>query len=404
MNIIKEQVLTRVPIFSWCKEIEDEALQQAINLANHPVIAGPVALMPDCHTGYGMPIGGVIVCKNAVIPNAVGVDIGCGMGAIQTNISVDDITKEQLRAIIQKIKLRIPMGEGHCHRQPQFWWVLNDFLDEARHAGWYNEVMWETAQRNIGTLGGGNHFIEVQRGSDGFVWLMLHSGSRNLGYQVAKHYNNIAKELNDRWYSDVPCDDLSFLPVDTEVGQAYIRDMNLALKYAQYNRSVMMRVVKECFMEIMKPVAFATEVNIHHNYAAQENHLGKNLWIHRKGATSAREGQLGIIPGAMGSNSYIVVGLGHKKSYCSCSHGAGRIMSRTKASATLEKEKCDADMSGIVWDGFKRNRGRGNKPPKSRYDLSEAPGAYKNIDEVMAAQEDLIKIQTKLSTMAVLKG
>ena len=393
----KLDIAAKIPILSWCKNLEEEALNQAINLANHPTTVGFVALMPDCHTGYGMPIGGVIACKNAIIPNAVGVDIGCGMCAVQTNILIEDINKEHLRSILQKIKLRIPMGEGNAHRTLQKWSGLYRMLAMKMDAKTF-----ELAQKNLGTLGGGNHFIEIQKSDNGFIWLMLHSGSRNLGYQIAQYHHNIALDLNKKWHSNTSCDDLAFLPTNSDYGKGYLNDMDYALNYAKENRVRMMRVVKECVMEVMKQVSFATEVNIHHNYASLENHLGQNLWIHRKGATSAKKGQLGIIPGAMGSYSYIVEGLGNPSSFQSCSHGAGRTMSRTKASETLDKEKCEEQMKDIVWDGFKKRKKRKDGTPK--YDLSEAPNAYKNINEVIEAQKDLVKILVKLETLAVLKG
>jgi tRNA-splicing ligase RtcB len=409
MDLDEEEA--KLPILTWCDNLEEGALEQAIDLANHPVVVGHVALMPDCHQGYGMPIGGVIACRNAVIPNAVGVDIGCGMSAIQTNLIADKITKPQLRDIINRIKDRIPMGAGHAHKEPQKWSSMDALTDcmvyEPRTGGWFNQKMWHTVKCNLGTLGGGNHFIEIQKGSDGYVWLMLHSGSRNFGYQVAKYYNDVAKKLNDQWRSAIPCNDLAFLPTDSQEGQDYISSMNFALSYAQENRNRMMQVVMECVDDVMKRsvgmVYFTKEINIHHNYAAIEHHLGKNLWIHRKGATSAREGQMGIIPGAMGSFSYIVKGKGVASSFQSCSHGAGRTMSRTKASATLNREECDEAMEGVVWDGFKKWKGH-KKQEDSKYDLSESPQAYKDIASVMEAQEDLVEIVVELKTLAVLKG
>lgn len=400
-----EPLNAKLPILSWCDDLDPIAQEQATNLANHPVVVGHVALMPDCHAGYGMPIGGVIACKNAVIPNAVGVDIGCGMAAVQTDIQ-HEVSKEELRDIINRIKDRIPMGEGHAHKEPQKWngiEIMTNCMFHTPHPhGWFDTKMWDLAKRNLGTLGGGNHFIEIQKGSDGYLWLMLHSGSRNLGYQIAKYYNDVAKKLNDKWYSAVPSNDLAFLPADSQEGQDYIDDMNFALSYAQENRKRMMEIVQECVWEVI-PHGVTEEINIHHNYAALEHHLGKNLWVHRKGATSARDGQFGIIPGAMGSYSYIVEGKGLPSSFMSCSHGAGRTMSRTKASATLERENCDEAMKGIVWDGFKKRRGR-KKQEDPKYDLSESQYAYKDISSVMEAQTDLVKKVVELRTLAVLKG
>jgi tRNA-splicing ligase RtcB len=404
------------PIYSWCPDIEPSAMEQVINLTNYPVITH-VALMPDCHMGFGMPIGGVIACKNAVIPNAVGVDIGCGMSAVRTNIPAEAISKEQLRSIIDAIKKCVPMGQGQAHEEVQEWSGFDTWIaikDELSHDTKCLEVFektWRLAQRNFGTLGGGNHFIELQKDEGGFLWIMLHSGSRNIGHKIASHYHNIAIDLNKKWHSSIPNLELSFLPTDSNEGQDYINDMNFALGYAQENRHRMMKCINYVIDNKLKgtfgTVYFEPSINIHHNYAALENHMGKNVWVHRKGATSAREGEIGIIPSDMGkdSPSYIVRGKGNVLSLTSCSHGAGRTMSRTNASKTLSREECDETMQGIVWDGFKKWKRHGKKKEGDpKYDLSEAHGAYKDIDSVMENQEDLVEIVHKLMTIAVLKG
>lgn len=399
----KLKIKTRVPILSWCNDLEEGALKQAIDLANHPVVVGHIALMSDCHTGFGMPIGGVIACKDAVIPNAVGVDIGCGMGVIQTNLKSNEVTKPQLRLILDKIKELIPMGKGYSHKEPYEDWDYFFSLYETTIKGQHQEKTRETASRNLGTLGGGNHFIEIQVDNNGFIWLMLHSGSRNLGYQIAKYHHNISKTLNKKWHSNIPCEDLAFLPIDSNEGKSYLTDMCFAMEYARLNRDIMMSNVRLSVKEVFPDVKFDKPINIHHNYASLEHHFGQNLWVHRKGATSAKIGQKGIIPGAMGSYSYIVEGLDNAASLKSCSHGAGRVMSRTQASATLSRAKCDEAMHGIVWDGFKKRKSR-KKQEDSKYDLSEAPHAYKDIRSVMEAQQDLVKILVELKTLAVLKG
>lgn len=403
MKWIKDNLGT-LPVKSWCENIEDGALKQAANLASHPMIFRHVALMPDCHVGYGMPIGGVIACENAIIPNAVGVDIGCGMGAVQTNIPADSALPGLLGKILHSVKRSVPVGEGHAHDSRQAWDVL-DARDGDRPGG-VDSHCWHLAYCNLGTLGGGNHFIEIQKGDDGLVWLMIHSGSRNLGYRIAEYYNKLALKLNQCWHASIPDKQLAFLPADTAEGQAYIRDMNFALDYARENRSRIMEAFKRELTYIFKNAVFTREVNIHHNYAAMENHFGKNVWIHRKGATSAKEGEIGIIPGSMGTSSYIVEGLGNAESFMSCSHGAGRRMGRAEACRQLNKMECEKAMEGIVFDGFKTAKGKfGRNSAKGVvYDLDEAPMAYKDIEDVIASELDLIKPVVKLRPLGVLKG
>ncbi|MDR2808489.1 MAG: RtcB family protein [Spirochaetaceae bacterium] len=399
---------TKLPIRSWCRDIEADALEQARNLANHPVTRDHVALMPDAHTGYGMPIGGVIACEAAVIPNAVGVDIGCGMGAIKTNLDVDTIGDMAMRrSLIEEIKVRIPVGEGHSRKEPVAWEgfsLWHDSLDgSAEEPAWYTDNACQKLDRcNLGTLGGGNHFIELQKSEDGTVWLMLHSGSRNLGYRIAYFYHRQALLLNEQMGVELSDKNLAYLPVEHELGKAYIRDMNHALSYAQENRRIMMHYLKELMSAHFSSIEFLDEINIHHNYAAPEYHSGSLYWIHRKGATSARAGELGIIPGSMGTASYIVCGLGNEASFSSCSHGAGRRMGRADACRRLIPKECDEAMSGIVFDRWKRSyiKDQGKRLP----DLSEAPAAYKNIDKVIEAELDLVRPVVKLQPLAVVKG
>lgn len=401
MEWIKKEKHYRVPIKSWCRDIEDQALEQAEDLACHPVIFHHVALMPDCHVGYGMPIGGVIASREAVIPNAVGVDIGCGMGAVRTSLTAADMTRPQLREIVTAVKDRVPCGEGRAHKKAPAWETLAAELDERTERGWYSAHVRDLAGRNLGTLGGGNHFIEIQAGDDEQVWLMIHSGSRHLGNVIARFHHQAAQALNRKWHVDLPSPDLAFLPTDSDEGRAYIDDMNLALRYAKENRRLIMAHFMAALQTVFPEASFETPVNIHHNYAALENHFGANVWVHRKGATAARAGQTGIIPGSMGTPSYIVEGLGNPASFMSCSHGAGRVMGRKAASRILTPEACDQAMGGVVYDRWRKIR-RGKD--KGHYDLGEAPQAYKNIDTVMEAQEDLIKPLVKLQPLAVVKG
>lgn len=387
----ENQTLGKVPVKSWCERVEQGALEQAANLANHPKVFRHVALMPDCHVGYGMPIGGVVACQDALIPNAVGVDIGCGMCAVRTDFAAAAVSRRQIAECLDRIKLRVPLGEGHCHPQPQRW----DGLD--RLPDWLDPHARELAAKNLGTLGGGNHFIELQAGGDGVLWLMLHSGSRNLGYRIAEHHHRIALERQPA------LGDLAYLDTGGEAGRDYLREMNLALAYAQENRTRMMAVAKAAVAHVFKRLAFPEEINIHHNYAAPEVHFGETVWVHRKGATSAKAGEKGIIPGSMGTPSYIVCGRGHAESFASCSHGAGRTMGRMAASRALSKAECDRAMAEVVFSGWQPLRGRGKKGA-GMLDLSEAPQAYKDIDEVIAAELDLIEPLVRLRPLGVLKG
>jgi tRNA-splicing ligase RtcB len=401
MEWIKDEDNFKVPVKSWCKDIEEGAMAQAADLARHPLVFRHVALMPDCHQGYGMPIGGVIACTNAVIPNAVGVDIGCGMGAVRTSIDVSDTTKEQLRDVVKRIKETVPCGEGRAHKKAQNLDGFDEDINSYNDRKWFSDHVRDLACRNLGTLGGGNHFIEIQAGDDNQVWLMIHSGSRHLGNVIARFYNGRALELNRKWQSNIPNKDLAFLPVNTQEGQDYIKDMNFALDYAKENRRIIMERFIAAFQSVYEAAEFGNQVNIHHNYAALESHFGKDVWIHRKGATSAKLDETGIIPGSMGTPSYIVKGLGNIESFMSCSHGAGRVMGRMQATRTLTPEECDKAMDGIVYDRWSKVR-RGKT--KGMYDLSEAPQAYKNIDAVIEAEQDLIEPVVKLRPLGVVKG
>jgi tRNA-splicing ligase RtcB len=412
----------KVPVKSWCEDVDEQAMKQARNLANHPVIFKHVALMPDCHVGYGMPIGGVIACDDAVIPNAVGVDIGCGMAAVETDYSTVSMQQDKtlIRDILEGIREQVPLGEGHAHQTPRQWAGFDEYLDQlgirslddeaennGKLPGWFTREKWELAKRNLGTLGGGNHFIELQQSESGKLWIMLHSGSRNLGHAIASYYHKLAMELNRKWRSAIPDKDLSFLPLDSEEGQLYIRDMNFAMAYALENRKRMMACSKSAVADNIDGFQFLREVNIHHNYAALENHFGQNRWVHRKGATSAREGQIGIIPGSMGTASYIVEGLGNPESFQSCSHGAGRVLGRMQASRQLTLEECEKSMEGVVYDRWKKVKTRGKKQKKQNQgllDFGEAPLAYKDIDSVIQAELDLIRPLVKLKPLGVLKG
>ena len=401
MKWVKMEQGLRIPIKSWCADTEPGAMVQAENLAKHPVLAHHVALMPDCHQGYGMPIGGVIAAKDAIIPAAVGVDIGCGMIAVETDVPAERLAEMSFRRAIQeKLKERIPVGEGTSHKEQQEWDGFESYLD---HNGQVADFANALDRKNLGTLGGGNHFLEIQKSDSGFVWLMIHSGSRNLGKRIEEYYHRRAATLNERYHVELADPDLAFLPIKEKEGHDYFRDMLFALRYAFENRQRMMKVLKETFVEFVPETQFLREVNIHHNYAAFEEHFGETFCIHRKGATSAKLDEIGIIPGSMGTASYIVRGLGNPQSFMSCSHGAGRRMSRIAACRDLTVEECDAAMTGIVCERWQPYRKYG-KINKGYIDLSEAPQAYKAIDEVIEAERDLVEPLVRLTPLAVLKG
>ncbi len=388
-----EHIITteRIPIKLWIDNIEDGALVQAQNLANLPFAFKHIAIMPDCHPGYGMPIGGVLATNGVVIPNAVGVDIGCGMCALKTSLT--EIDTNILKKIMSSIRKSIPLGFDH-HNKRQ-----DDVLMPSAKTIIKNGIVekeYKAALKQIGTLGGGNHFIEIQKGSDGHIWIMIHSGSRNIGKKVAEHYNRLATKLNQRWHSSIPSKwELAFLPIETQEAKDYMTEMQYCVDFAFANRKLMMENIKEAFIEELTDVFHELDfVNIAHNYAQWENHFNTNVIVHRKGATSAKEGEIGIIPGSQGTKSYIVKGKGNPQSFNSCSHGAGRIMGRKQAQRELdlETEKAKLDNLGIV------------HAIRTVQDLDEAPGAYKNIDTVMENQKELIDIMVELTPLAVIKG
>lgn len=398
----------KIPIKSWIPEeqyyLDKAMVEQCENLAQLPFAFHHIALMPDGHLGYGMPIGGVMVTKDVIVPNAAGVDLGCGVCAVKTSLTEIDI--ETLKKIMGEIRKVIPVGFEH-HQKIQDYKYMPErkgYVRDGKHDIVLKE--WNNALTQIGSLGGGNHFISIEKGSDKHIWIMIHSGSRNLGFQVANYYNKIAIELNKKWHSQIPKQwELAFLPVDSEEGQAYLREMQYCVDFALANRKLMMERITDIFMKTFydeigfycKNCEFGDSeemINIAHNYISLENHFGENVFVHRKGATLAREGTIGIIPGSQGSPSFIVKGLGNKESFESCAHGAGRKMGRKEAIKTLdlEKEKERLNNMGVI------------HTIRRAQDLDEAPSAYKDISEVMNNQTDLVKILVELIPLAVIKG
>ena len=402
---------TKIPIKIWLPKDampEESCMEQAYHLANMPFLHKWVSLMPDTHTGMGMPIGGVIASEQVVIPNAVGADIGCGMGFVGTNIRAEDVKNIQtpngslIQGIVGDILRNVPVGFNR-HKKKQESVCLDTAMQQLGLYEGNPELLGEIegGYFQIGTLGGGNHFIEMQEDDEGFIGIMLHSGSRHFGNEICNLFNRKAKELNEKWHSGIPAEyRLAFLPMDTKEGQQYLRWMNLALDFAYENRSKMLTAVKAIFEKWIGKytnlsVGYGEEINCHHNYAAMEHHYGKNVLVHRKGATRAREGEIALIPGAMGSYSYVVRGKGNPESFCSSSHGAGRRYSRTGAMQAFSREEVISDLSeqGVVL-------GKHNKKDIAE----ESRFAYKDIDEVMANQVDLVEPIKRLKTIGVVKG
>ena len=386
------------PVFvqTWCDPIDEKTMIQVSNLAHLPFTFHHIALMADAHVGYGMPIGGVLAAKKVVIPNAVGSDIGCGMRAAMLHgLHVSQFTSGLRLKVLEQIRVRIPVGHRH-HAISQESGVMPQAEPNAELPIVTQEG--ESAHRQVGTLGGGNHFIELQADQQNNIWVMIHSGSRNVGKKVADAYNRQALDLNAKWHSAVPKEwELAFLPIDSPQGKQYLQEMEWCIKFARCSRALMMRRVGEVFESIFTGTSLgteATEIDICHNYARMEHHFGTNVMVHRKGATFAGEDNVGIIPGSQGTKSYIVRGLGNPDSFNSSSHGAGRRMGRNEAEAKLDlaAEVKKMDDQGII-HGIRHQT-----------DLDEAPGAYKSIEDVMAAQADLVDTLVELRPLAVLKG
>ncbi len=379
----------------WADDIETGAYRQIMNLSNHPYARKHIAIMPDCHEGFGMPIGAVLATADVIIPNAVGVDIGCGMSAVQTNLQ--GLSTNDTKTLMSRIRENIPLGYRHHkrsqgdHRMPDPVQLGFDPMELPVISREY-----ESALRQVGTLGSGNHFIEIQKAEDGSIWIMIHSGSRNIGKQVADYYNRKAVNSNKQAGEDYgPRTELAWLPTDSEEGSNYLKEMQYCIAFGMCNRYLMMERIIEMFEDIFG-AAFSCEepINIAHNYAAAESHFGLELIIHRKGATLASKGLKGIIPGSQGTTSYIVEGKGNADSFESCSHGAGRIMGRKQAIRTLDLD-----------DEIRRLNKKGIiHSIRTKGDLDEAPSAYKNIQQVMSLQSDLVNILVTLSPLAVIKG
>ena len=378
MNVLLEGSIP-IKIWSDLDKVEPQAREQLRNIARLPYIFRHVAVMPDVHLGIGATVGSVIASKGAISPSAVGVDIGCGMLAAPLGCNIDDLgSLSELRA---KIENAIPVGfSGHD--------VPQNITDLGVKASDRVRPFLTKAALQMGTLGGGNHFVEICDGGNGEAWLMLHSGSRGAGNQIAQIHIKNAKRLMDVWQIKLSDPDLAYIAQGTPDFDQYIQDLHWAQDYAMANRLHMLATLSRVLGIAIDP---ANVVNCHHNYVSQENHFGENVLVTRKGAVRARVGDRGIIPGSMGQRSYIVRGLGNPESFCSCSHGAGRLHSRNAAKRLFTVEDLASQTEGV----------------ECRKDigvLDEIPSAYKSIDEVMANQSDLVSVERELKAVLCVKG
>ena len=395
-----KEVLTsqRVPVKIWTDDVDEKSKQQLANIASLPFIHHHVAAMPDVHLGIGATIGSVIATHKAIIPAAVGVDIGCGMVACRLSITGNDLDEKSLRKVFDQVSRDVPVGrdqhrddrarvdaakpfgprlDAMTHKHPQ---LLKAF---GKHSKWVNQM---------GTLGGGNHFIEVCLDESNRVWVMLHSGSRGIGNALAGYFIELARRDMERWMIHLPDRDLAYFPEGTEHFDDYVEAVTWAQEYAMQNRREMVDLVLAALERHLPAFSVTSEVvNCHHNYVALEHHYGANVWVTRKGAIRALEGDLGIIPGSMGARSYIVRGKGNPESFTSCAHGAGRKMSRTAAAKQFSAADLVRQTEGVI---CRKDKGV----------VDEIPGAYKDIDTVMANQADLVDAMHTLKQVLCVKG
>lgn len=391
MQIINDKITTFIP---W-NDIESQAQQQIKNTSEVPCLFHHVAVMPDCHFGMGATVGTVLATRGAIIPAAVGVDIGCGMIAVKTNLKRDNI--KDLKAIREGLERRIPMSMGRFNTKTtsSAQKRIEELEELAEGVDLDEKFKTKDWRSQLGTLGGGNHFIELCFDEENTIWATLHSGSRGIGNKIGMFYIKEAQKLMEKYLITLPDKDLAYLPQDTPEFDEYIKYLHWAQRFALLNREEMMdRFLTELRYSVhgMDELNIELErINSHHNFTQIENHFNQNIWITRKGAIKADVGDKGMIPGSMGTQSYIISGLGNKMSFNSSPHGAGRRMSRKKAKEQFKMEDLDKAMEGIE---FRR----------SDVLIDEIPGAYKDIDEVMENAKELVKIEHTLKQILNCKG
>ncbi len=389
----------KVPVKIYTEEVDSKALDQLNNIANLPFIHSHVAAMPDVHTGIGATVGAVIPTKGAIIPAAVGVDIGCGMTATRLSIKANQLP-DNLKPVRLAIEEAVPVGfakHKSIHAKNSTIRALNKVLDEkiiVKHPAIATMIKnpFQTWTQQLGTLGGGNHFIELCIDENQDIWIMLHSGSRGIGNVIGRYFISLAKKDMEKHTAQLPHRDLSYFTEGAQHFDDYVEAVHWAQEYALFNRREMMRLIIDALRKPLPPFDVTKEaINCHHNYVAIENHFGEEVFLTRKGAIRAGEGELGIIPGSMGAKSYIVRGLGNTESFCSCSHGAGRRMSRTAARHHFNPEDVKKQTKGV-------------ECRKDKTVIDEIPEAYKPIEEVMANQNDLVEVVHTLKQVVCVKG
>ena len=395
-----KQVITegRLPVKIWTDEVEPHARQQLVNLSTLPFIYRHVAAMPDVHSGIGATIGSVIATQNAIIPAAVGVDIGCGMIACRLSLEANDLSELLLKKVYDQINRDVPVGrEQHKEDRALTDYALPFGTQLKRMTEKHPKLLKSFGKssdwvRQMGSLGGGNHFIELCLDESNRIWVMLHSGSRGIGNAIGSYFIELARKDMERWMINLPDRDLAYFPEGTDHFDDYSEAVHWAQDYAYANRQAMLDLILAALTRHLPAFQVTAEaVNCHHNYVTRENHYGENVWITRKGAIRARAGDLGIIPGSMGAKSFIVRGKGNPESFCSCSHGAGRKMSRTAAEKAFTTADLARQTEGVV---CRKDKGV----------IDEIPGAYKDIDEVMTNQEDLVEVMHTLKQVVCVKG
>ena len=381
-------------LYSWASILDDQARQQAERTASMPFVQPHLALMPDCHLGAGATVGSVIPTLGAIIPAAVGVDIGCGMMALRTQLTVAELPSDRT-ALRRAVEGAIPLSAGNYNTRlsDEHTEELVAVLEtEAADQGVDPDAYAANWRLQLGTLGSGNHFIEVSADEEDRVWLFLHSGSRGVGNKMAQHHIKVAQRLCERWWIPLPDRDLAYLVEGTDEFDAYLRDLRWAQHFALLNRQEMMhRVELAASAWVGFELMVSTEVNCHHNYTERERHYGKDVWLSRKGAIDARAGRLGLIPGSMGTRSYVVEGLGRAQSFNSAPHGAGRQLSRSAAKRTFSHEQLRESMTGIEFRD-------------TAAFIDEIPQAYKPIDVVMEDAADLVRVRHTLRQLVNVKG
>ncbi len=380
------------PVKVWTNDIDKATQQQLQNVAALPFIHHHIAAMPDVHLGLGATIGAVIPTVDAIVPAAVGVDIGCGMVAVRTSLTANELP-DNLKAVRFGIESRVPVGfAGHArddirpHAVRKLQSRVRAFADN------YPSLVTDKWMLQIGSLGGGNHFIEVCLDEAQRVWVVLHSGSRGFGNRIGQHFIGLAKQEMQRKHVHLPDRSLAYLQQGSELFSDYVGAVDLAQDYARINREEMLDLIVEAMRMHLPPFSLTQEaINCHHNYVARERHFGREVWLTRKGAIRAQAGDLGIVPGSMGAASYIVRGRGNTESFCSCAHGAGRRMSRHQAKRTFSLEDMQQQTAGV-------------ECRKDKGVIDEIPAAYKDINEVMANQSDLIEVVHTLKQLLCVKG